>query len=376
MNILWLSATEKIGGAERVLLNTVEGLPKSTYRHFLISQEEGPLTGYFSKLGGKVFILKLPAWRKIKYFFGRFKCIFKIINIARREHIDLIYANGYRLNPYVLYVSRLLTIPVVTHVHDVIKKKHVPNFLLNKARNLIVPSDYVKKCLGIIKAHIFLVPNAIKVNDFLAVRKGRIRREFGIADGQILIGMVGNFVETKGHRFFINAASLIREKINNVKFIIVGDNVYGGPLTRNVLIKFAQEKNIAKDIIFTGERNDIAEILSDLDYFILPSEKESFSLVVLEAMASRVLVIAHKFSGGPSEIIRDGQDGLLVDCANASELSTLVIDLIEGKGFKNVLVDVAFERVKNEFDMTIFISRMKKSLEQIIGLEAAKRINI
>jgi glycosyltransferase involved in cell wall biosynthesis len=365
MNILWLSATEKIGGAERVMLNIVEGLSKQTYCHFLIAQEEGPLTEQFSKLGGKTFILKLPAWRKIKFLLKRFLTIFRIIDLVRKERIDLIYANGYRLNPYALYVSKLLNIPALTHIHDVIEKKHVRNFLLHRSQNLVVPSEYARERLGNIRARIFLVPNAIKVCDFIHTAKSNIRKEFGIEDNQILIGMVGNFVEKKGHCFFIDAAVLIKEKINNVKFIIVGDNVYGGSLTKDILIKFAQGRNIAGDIIFTGERSDITEILSNLDFFILPSEKESFSLVVLEAMASRVLVIANKFSGGPSEIIKDGQDGLLVDCANTEELSALIADLAKNFSFKKTLVNAAFEKVKNEFDMPIFINRMVKSLDKI-----------
>ena len=366
MNILWLSATEKIGGAERVMLNIVEGLSKQTYCHFLIAQEEGPLTEQFSKLGGKTFILKLPAWRKIKFLLKRFLTIFRIIDLVRKERIDLIYANGYRLNPYALYVSKLLNIPALTHIHDVIEKKHVRNFLLHRSQNLVVPSEYARERLGNIKARVFLVPNAIKVHDFIHINRSNIRKEFGIEDNQILIGMVGNFVKEKGHRFFIDAAVLIKEKINNARFIIVGDNVYGGSLTKNVLVKFAQERDIADDIIFTGERSDVAEILSNLDFFILPSERESFSLVVLEAMASRVLVIANKSSGGPSEIIKDGQDGLLFDCANARELSILIADLTKNVSFKKTLVDAAFEKVKNEFDMPIFIDRINKSLEKII----------
>ncbi len=367
MNILYLATTEKIGGAEKILLNISEGLPKDTYHHFLITQEEGSLTENFLKLGGKVFIFKLPAWRKVKNIFKRYITIRYIADITRREQIDLIYANAYRLNPYVLGVWRACKIKAITHIHDVIEQEHIAHFLLHKSQYLVVPSNYIRICLGDIKARVFVVPNGIDVDRFSNIQKGKIRREFGISSNTFLIGMVANFVKKKGHKLFIEAASLIKKQIKNVKFIIVGDNIWKTSLTKEILQNFAKEKGVFEDTIFTGERNDIPQILNDLDIFVLPSERESFGMVILEAMASKVPVIAHKFSGGPSEIIEDGKDGLLVDCKSPNELVGAIFNLTNNNPLRNKLIEEGYKKVKEQFDISIFADNIRKVYQRVFG---------
>lgn len=215
MNILYMTVTEKIGGAERVLLNLAGHLFPGECRNFLITQDEGPLTEEFSKINdSRVFVLKLPAWRKLKNIFRRNHAVRQISRIVKEHNIDLIYANTYRLNPYALKVSSLCKIRCLTHIHDIIKPKHFRHFLLHKSKYLVVPSKYVSDtCLRGCTAKIFVLHNGIEVDKTASVEKGKFRQEFNILEPVQLVTMVANFVERKGHKFFIDAASMVNRSL-------------------------------------------------------------------------------------------------------------------------------------------------------------------
>ena len=366
-NVLYLTVTPKIAGGATILFAIAKNLSENGFYPLLLTQEDGELVKRFLEIGGKVFIQKLPAWRKSKYFISRYFSVHKITNIVRANKIDLIHCNNYRLNPYALYVSKFCKIPAITHVHDILDKRHIYNFLLHKSQNLIVPSDCVRNCFGGFNKNIFKVPNGIDINKFRPEIKGRIRKEFNINRDDILIGMVAYFTETKGHKFFIEAASIVKDKINNVKFMIVGDNLYGGNLTKEELQKFAREKNVFKEIIFTGKRDDVPQILCDWDIFVLPSENESFSLALIEAMAARLPVIINKFSGGPSEIIENGKEGLAVDCRNPNELAENIVNLIKNKTLREKFAEEGYKKVKQYFDLPILLSNIKNIYKEILG---------
>lgn len=366
--ILFLSTTSKIGGAERVLLSLVGNLPPEHYSHFLATQECGPLTEEFLKAGGKIFVLKLPAWRKGKNFINRYLKLRKLIHFVKRNRINLVYANSYRLNPYAFYISKFCGIPSVTHIHDVIiKNKHITNFLLDKSEYLITPSEYVKASLSGISSKIFVVHNGINIDEFSQAERGEFRREFNIEDDCFLVGMVAHFVKRKGHRFFIEAASEVKRIIKNVKFIIIGGDIYGGQLTQKELEEFSRRKGVSDSLIFTGPRKDIPQILKDLDIFVHPVSKESFCLALVEAMASGVPVIVHKYSGGPSEIVENGVDGLMVDCTKTEVLAEAIVKLIRDEELRKRFSRAGYEKVKRQFNINIFIGKIEKIFEVIIS---------
>lgn len=332
-----------------------------------MTQEEGPLTEEFSKINDSgVFILKLPAWRKLKNIFRRSHAIKQISRIVREHNIGLIYANTYRLNPYALKVSSLCKIKCITHIHDIIKPKHLRHFLLHKSRYLVVPSKYVSDtCLKGCGARVFVLHNGIEVDKIASVRKGKFRQEFNIPESALLVTMVANFVERKGHKLFIDAASVVRQKLENTMFAVVGDSIYGGNLNMADLKKYADNKGLGSCMVFTGLRSDVANILRDSQVFVLPSEKEPFSLAVVEAMSAGAVVLAHKNSGGPLEIVDDCINGEFVDCSRANEFGKAIIKLLKDDSLREKLSRAALEKARASFDLSLFVENARKILKEV-----------
>ena len=131
-----------------------------------------------------------------------------------------------------------------------------------------------------------------------------IKRELNIPADSNVIGIVGNVRSWKGQKYFIEAFILLSQKYQNLYGLIIGgwsdlDLDYLGALQKTI-----RESRLEKRILFLGYRNDTPALLSVLDVFIHASiQPEPFGMVLLEAMASKVPVIATKF-GGPSRSLK------------------------------------------------------------------------
>ncbi|AQS59570.1 glycosyl transferase family 1 [Desulforamulus ferrireducens] len=147
--------------------------------------------------------------------------------------------------------------------------------------------------------------NGIEVDKFTAkVDMLSIRKELNIPELGPVIGTIARLAPQKGVTYFLKAASLLKEY--QVNFLVVGD----GPL-RESLEQEVIELGLQKRVVFTGNRENIADILSMMDIFVLPSVTEGLPLTILEAMAAGKPVVATRVGGVPEAIV-EGKTGLVV----------------------------------------------------------------
>ena len=167
----------------------------------------------------------------------------------------------------------------------------------------------------------------------------RLKMEFNIPDDFMIIGTVGRLIGIKGHKYFIQAAHKVIKslqpsefKIQNyigIKFIIVGD----GPLM-TYLKREANLLGISDSVIFTGWRADVPAVMSVFDIFVLPSLNEGMGRVLVEAMLLKKPIIASNVGGIP-DLIRNGENGILIPPASPDKLAEAIIDLIKSKDKRN-----------------------------------------
>ncbi|MEK6590553.1 MAG: glycosyltransferase family 4 protein [Nitrospinota bacterium] len=172
------------------------------------------------------------------------------------------------------------------------------------------------------------IHSGVEIGRFLGVSTQdteKIRNEFHIPNTYLIVGTVGRLTEVKGHTYFINAASEVLKDIKNIKFMITGD----GPLKPD-LKREADLLNISDEILFTGWRGDIPALLSVLDIFVLPSLNEGMGKVLIEAMLLKKPVIASRVGGIP-DLIRDGENGILVKPASPHGLAGAMLSLIKSE---------------------------------------------
>jgi glycosyltransferase involved in cell wall biosynthesis len=189
--------------------------------------------------------------------------------------------------------------------------------------------------LRIPKEKVYLIPNGVGVKGFAKStdgRRTRIRREhFGIIDDDVLcVGMVGRLWRQKNPACLLRAAlRVLKQTDKHVHFFFIGD----GEL-RSGLEEAISNQGLQAQIHMLGWRQDVAELLSGLDIFVLPSRWEGMPLSILEAMASSLPVIASDISGN-NDLVTHGVDGILFDSDNDEQLAQGIMSLVSSAGMRD-----------------------------------------
>lgn len=182
---------------------------------------------------------------------------------------------------------------------------------------------------------------------------------------KITIGMAGRINRWKGQKLFIDAANQILVDYPDVKFVIAGDTFSGEEYIKEELLEYVRKINRTEQILFLGLVNNMNDFYGSIDIFVLPSIKpEPFGLVILEAMARKIPVIATKH-GGPLEIIQDDENGFLVDYENSEELVSKMNELITDEVRRKSLGEQGYLNQQTKFSLKHYIECLEKVLDEI-----------
>ncbi|MBQ8426736.1 MAG: glycosyltransferase family 1 protein [Clostridia bacterium] len=281
------------GGAETFLMKIYRQLDKSKYQmDFCINvKEKCHYEDEIYSLGGKIFRIP-PKSQSVKEF--------------RKQLTKIIRENGYE------YVLRITSSAMGFMDLKVAKKAgaklcsarssnssdgggikafvahRLGRFLYNKYVDVkFAPSDlaaeytFGKKAVD--KNRVSILHNAVdlKFFEYDITARENIRKEFGIEDGQIVIGHVGRFMKQKNHEFLLCVFKQICDERPNAKLMLVGK----GELESEIRAQIKQ-LDIEDKVIFTGVRSDVPKLLSAMDVFVFPSLYEGMPNTVIEAQAT------------------------------------------------------------------------------------------
>ncbi|HWQ34609.1 MAG TPA: glycosyltransferase [Blastocatellia bacterium] len=186
--------------------------------------------------------------------------------------------------------------------------------------------DHFCRETGFSAGRMRVIPNGVEIARFDRADPRGVREEFGLAADDFVIGLVSRLNPTKDLLTLARAFARLRpgEPEAKLKLLIVGD---GSERTR--LEEFAAREGLQRQIILTGTRHDVPQLLRAMNAFALSSLSEGLSGAVLEAMCARLPVVATAVGANP-ELISEGETGFLVapgdDAAMAERLSRLMAD--------------------------------------------------
>jgi len=212
---------------------------------------------------------------------------------------------------------------------------------------IIAISEGIRRVLlssGIPPSLIYVIPSGIDFSPFEQVAsRDFLRREFSFAAGDCLVGIVAALEDHKGHTYLIQASRLVREQAPGIRFIVVGS----GSL-RLELDKQARDLGVEDIVFFLGFRDDVPRILASLDIFVLSSHHEGLGSSLLDAMASRLPVVATQ-AGGIPEVVKDRETGLLVPPRDPAALARAILDLCRDHELAARLARRGYEVVHEKF---------------------------
>lgn len=210
-----------------------------------------------------------------------------------------------------------------------------------------------------VDCHIEVIYNFVNEADYYKKVDKQLKEKYQIsADEKVLIH-ISNFRKVKRINDIVHVFHGVRKEIP-AKLIFVGD----GPELSNVM-ETVKQLDISSDVLFLGKQKSISELLSISDVKLLMSEKESFGLVLLEAMACEVPTIGTNIGGIP-EVIVHGETGYIVELGDIQQASKYVIELLKDNKLHEKMSEKAFERASTVFHSTEIVEQYVSLYERLI----------
>jgi len=320
----------------------------------------------------------------IIYMFSRllfsFLWLIKILSLNKNKSIKLIHAQdtGYS-GLAAVFAGKILGIPVVISSHGIrhktLEKKYTGKlskillkfehnldiFTIKKCTSLIAINPIIKKYYEkIVSKKIEIIPIPINSQNFVFsdTNREKIRKELGVDQRAIVIGYVGRFVPDKNILALLHAFARAEKTNSLLKLVLVGSGIQESKLKEEVSNKGIQDR-----VIFCGVRNDVGQILSCFDIFVLPSYVEGLSTALLEAMTAGRAIICSNIPAN-LELVKDKHEGLLVNPNNPEELKEAIQLLSNNESLRIKLGNNAKKRASQYDEDLIF----PKILEQYNSL--------
>lgn len=389
MNLLYLSPTGALGGAEKVLLSVLKGVRQARpdARLTLLSFADGPLVDQAGQLGVNTAILPLPdalaklgdsrlagapdrpaavsvLWRMLAGSTAGWRFLSDLRHQVRRIAPDLIHSNGIKTHGLIA-LAHDGKAPIIWHVHDFLGARPLASRLLRLASCQVhaavavssaVAADLHAMGLG---ERTRVIANAVDVDQYFpAMQDPALLDELAAMSaappGCLRVGLVATYARWKGHDIFLEAAARLtcaRPQMP-IRFYVVGGPIYqtpGSQFDQNELLARASAQGIADRVGFIDFQANVAPIYRALDVVVQASTApEPFGLTIIEAMACGKVVVA-SLAGGVADIIRPGHDALAVKPGDGAQLAAALETVLDDPQLRRQLEAHARQTVCQKF---------------------------
>jgi len=364
LSLFQIDAGKEWRGGQRQSLFLAKELKRRGLPFFFIVQPESPLHQKACEAELPVLPFKmrnefdLPAILRLAWAMKRKKCLLVHFHDAHSAAVGSVAASLAKV-PFRI-ITRRVDFPLKKNYFS--RRKYMKN-----VDAIIAISEGVKKVLvegGVDPENVEVISSGIDFSSFeedssALTSKDYLRREFSFAVDDYLVGIVAHLADHKGHQYLIQATKILKQQAPKIKTIIVGE----GPLSME-LDRQAKELDVEDIIFFLGFRKDIPKILSSLDLFVLSSHLEGMGSSILDAMASRLPVVATKVGGIP-EVVIHGETGLLVPPRNPSALARAILMLYSNKALASRLGQKGYELVHRKFSAEAMADKVVRLYEKI-----------
>ncbi|MDA0195928.1 MAG: N-acetyl-alpha-D-glucosaminyl L-malate synthase BshA [Bacteroidetes bacterium] len=364
------------GGSGVVATELGKALAKKDYKvHFITYSQPARLDFFNENLYyHEVTFTNYPLFQYPPY---ELALASKMVEVAQFEELDLLHVHYAIPHASAAFMAREIlktrgiVIPVITTLHGtditLVGKdpsyEPVVTFSINQSDSITAVSEDLKKDTYRhfdIKKDITVIPNFIDLERFAKKSMDHFKKAI-CPNNEKLIVHTSNFRKVKRVEDVLKVFEIVNELIS-CKLLLVGD----GP-ERTKIEGLCRESKHCKDVRFLGKLEAVEEVLSVSDLFLMPSEKESFGLAALEAMACQVPVISSN-AGGIPELNVNGQSGYVCEIGAVEDMAQKALHVLKDENLPAFKAG-ALKRA-NDFDVHRILPMYEEVYEKTLALKA------
>ncbi len=346
--ILLVSHNSNLSGAPISLAQLAKGLVSLGYAPLLVLPKSGPVEQFLQQWKVEYAVLKTP------------NAILDYLRIIRRFKPDVVHVNSL-VKTWPVLLARLCGKPTIWHVREYLGKKRGYARLIHLTSKKVVLVSQEQGILFQGMPNAVVVPNGIAVGMYENLSPAPDIRRNG---AKIFVVYVGTIEPRKGLFVLAQTAALLKDR-PWIHFLVAGDAPKKHEAYKLKVYDYIRTQDLQKRIHFLGYRNDIPSILAAADILLHPAFFEVFPRVVLEAMATRLPIIATRVGGIP-EMIENGVSGYLVDAGDFRAMARYVRELDEHGTLRKNLGSNGYERARKKFSLASHVEKIVEIYESMI----------
>lgn len=323
--VLHLSSSSGPGGAERIVCALAASLDRSRYRSLVGLFRPGWLKEQCESRGLVTHVFSTEGFMQWKWMRDCYRLI-------KKERVDVIQAHEFDAIVHGALVAKIAGVPMVATIHgkhyfwEKGRRRWAYRWVSRYAHMVAVSEDlkrFVLDQTGIPAHRVQVIYNGVdKAPKADPAGITQYRRDLGLSDDELVVGVVGNLYPVKGHTYLLDAVPQVLETCPKTTFLLIGRGELEVPLKTKVKTLGIEEK-----VRFLGLRHDVPKLLAIMDVFAMPSLSEGLSIALLEAMAAgKPVVVTHV--GGNPELVVEGEIGYLVPAGDAPSLAQAILALL------------------------------------------------
>ena len=310
--IAFISLYTQMGGVEYTLFHLLKNIDRNKYRPLLIVNDDGPLVEKIRSLGIEVFFIKfrtvmLKELVRTEICMHNLSASLALRKLFKEYDVSILSCTDV-LSLILLFPSLISGFPRVVYSVTVFYERSrlilfnilAAIFVHKIVYNSRMTREHTEHGTAGLRRKGIVIYNGVDKEDFYPRSSGEkisLRKRLSLPADKIIIGFIGRYDLWKGHRTFLEAAKLLLKKRNDLQFLIVGGSITGDVIPaaeryRTSVLELASAFGFGENLIIWDHRNDIPDIMACLDVFVCPSEREPYGLVILEAYASGIPVVA------------------------------------------------------------------------------------
>jgi glycosyltransferase involved in cell wall biosynthesis len=358
--LLLANFAEFVGGGEESLLGLTAMLDRRRLRVVGSVPAEGAVAAAMRRLGVPVTVVALPPVRPwTPPAMGL--ALWRLRRLLVRERVALVHAQGSRGALYAGLAACARGVPLVWHLRVDERDPRLDPVLARLASAIVVNSTATAARLDAVSAaagKVTVVPNGVDLERFAPRPPDpELRAALGLDASLPLVGFFGRLEHRKGVDVLLAAAALVHTKLP-VAFLLVGD----GPMSGELAARAEAER---LPVRLVGWRDDVPALLRLCAVVALPSRREAFGRILIEAMAAGVPVVASGVGGIP-EVCVDGVTGLLVPPEDPDALAVAIALTLADQAATTARVEAAMADVRSRFALAAHAAQVQAVYRRVL----------